>query len=362
MKNDHMILLSHHVLCFLLYAFRFLFLAFCSTLLALSSSLFFNADAAQPADKLRIALFPFENLTDDRTALTQIMPVIKDRLEKKGIAILDEKSLENFLLKERVRSTGYISKDLAQKMGKELNVKAILTGSVTSFYLLKNPQAGLLARLVDSSNGEILWASQASATGEDFTKMLGLGTVRSIDELIPIVVDRLFTSFSVTSQRKEKEQTHKIAVMLFQNKSKHNDAGIIITSMFLVELFKNAGYEPVEYGDIRKLTVDFRIRHRGELDYKNIGGMSEALGVDGIVVGTVELFSDGLDTSLPPEVAVSARLISAHKDRILWSDSIQLNGDEDIIVLDWGRIRAVDSVAYKVVKKLIQKMEKVKWQ
>ncbi len=53
----------------------------------------------------------------------------------------------------------------------------------------------------------------------------------------------------------------------------------------------------MEYGDIRRLTVDFRIRHRGELDYKNIGGMSEALGVDGIVVGTVELFSDGLDTS-----------------------------------------------------------------
>jgi len=150
--------------------------------------------------------------------------------------------------------------------------------------------------------------------------------------------------------------------MPFQNKSKHKDAGMVVTYMFLVGLFKHAGYEPVEYGDIRRLTVDFRIRHRGELDYKNIGGMSEALGVDGIVVGTVELFSDGLDTSLPPEVAISARLISAHKDRIVWSDSIQLNGDGDIIALDWGRIRAVDNVAYKVVKKLIQKMEKTKWQ
>jgi TolB-like protein len=339
-----------------------LFFALSTLLFALSTLLFANAEAALPSDKIKIAVLTFENLTDDRTALTQIMPVIKAGLEKKGVAILDEKSLDNFLLKERVRSTGYISKDLAQKMGKELNVKAILTGSVTSFYLLKNPQTGLLARLVDSSNGEILWASQASATGEDFTKMLGLGTITFMDELIPIVVDRLLASFSVTSQRKEKEQTHRIAVMPFQNKSKHKDAGMVVTYMFLVELFKTSGYEPIEYGEIRRLTVDFRIRHKGELDYKNIRGMSEALGVDGIVVGTVEFFSDGLDTSSPPEVDISARLIHAHKDRILWSDTIQLNGDEDIIALDWGRIRAVDSVAYKVVKKLIQKMEKAKWQ
>jgi TolB-like protein len=339
-----------------------LLFAFCSTLLALSSSLFFDADAAQPADKLRIALFPFENLTDDNNALKEIMPVLKNQLEKKGLAILDDDSLNKFLLKERVRSTGYVSRDIAQKMEKELHVKAILTGSINSYYPIKNPQVGILARLVDSSTGVILWADQASATGEDFTKILGLGTVKDMDRLIPIVVSRLLDSFSSETPPRAKELTHRIAVMPFQNKSKHKDAGMIVTYMFLVGLFKNAGYEPVEYGDIRKLTIDFRIRHRGELDYKNIGEMSENLGVDGIVVGTVELFSDGLDTSSPPEVAVSARLINAHKDRILWSDSIQLNGDEDIIVLDWGRIRAVDSVAYKVVKKLIQKMEKAKWQ
>jgi len=339
-----------------------LFFALCTLLLALCFSLFSNVEAAQQSDKLRIALFPFENLTDDNNALIEIMSVLKSQLEKKGLEIVDDDNLNKFLLKERVRSTGYVSRDIAQKLGKELNVKAILIGSITSYYPIKNPQVGVLARLIDSTDGVILWANQASATGEDYTKILGLGTVKTMDRLIPIVVDRLLDSFSSETLPKAKELTHRIAVMPFQNKSKHKDAGMVVTYMFLVGLFKNAGYEPVEYGDIRRLTVDFRIRHRGELDYKNIGGMSEALGVDGIVVGTVELFSDGLDTSLPPEVAISARLISAHKDRIVWSDSIQLNGDGDIIALDWGRIRAVDSVAYKVVKELIQKMEKAKWQ
>ena len=339
-----------------------LLLAFSSVLFALSFLLFSNVEAAQQSDKLRIALFPFENLTDDNNALIEIMSVLKSQLEKKGLEIVDDDNLNKFLLKERIRSTGYVSRDIAQKMEKELNVKAVLVGSITSYYPIKNPQVGILARLIDSTSGVILWANQASATGEDYTKILGLGTVKTMDRLIPIVAGRLLDSFSSETPPKAKELTHRIAVMPFQNKSKHKDAGMVVTYMFLVGLFKNAGYEPVEYGDIRRLTVDFRIRHRGELDYKNIGGISEALGVDGIVVGTVELYSDGLDTSFPPAVAISARLISAHKDRILWSDSIQLNGDEDIIALDWGRIRAVDSVAYKVVKELIQKTGKAQWQ
>src|SRR4030042_1665092 len=339
-----------------------LFFALCTLLLALCFFFFSNAEAAHQFGKIRLAVFPFENLTDEHNELKEILSVMKSQLEKKGLEIVDDDSLNKFLLKERIRCTGYVSGDIAQKMGKELNVKAILVGSITSYYPIKNPQVGILARLLDSANGVILWANQASATGEDYTKILGLGTVKTMDRLIPIVVGRLLDSFSSETPPKAKELTHRIAVMPFQNKSKHKDAGMVVTYMFLVELFKNAGYEPVEYGDIRRLTVDFRIRHRGELDYKNIGGMSEALGADGIVVGTVELFSDGLDTSLPPEVAISARLISAHKDRILWSDSIQLNGDEETIALDWGRIRAVDSVTYKVVKELIQKMEHTKGQ
>ena len=79
-------------------------------------------------------------------------------------------------------------------------------------------------------------------------------------------------------------------------------------------------------------------------------------------MGTVELYSEGLETSSPPEVAINARLIDVRKNRILWYDGYQLNGDEDIIAFDWGRIRSVDNVAYEVVQKLIEKMGTVKWQ
>lgn len=308
----------------------------------------------------KIAIFPFENLSEDKNALTSIMPVMRNRLEAKGLDMLDEDTLNRFLLKERIRSTGYISSDIARKLKEELNVNAILVGSVNSFSPGENPGAGLSARLINSSDGTILWADHASATGEDFTKILGLGRVKDLDRLIPKVIDKLLASFTTTPPYKEIESTYKIAVMPFQNKSKVKDVGMIATYMFLVELFKNQRFEPVEYGEIRRLTVDLRVRGKGELDLKNTEAISKSLGADGILVGTVELYNEGEGT-LPPEVIISARLIDARKNRILWYDSYQLNGDDGIIILDWGRIRSAENVAYKAVSKLVKELGKTKW-
>jgi TolB-like protein len=316
----------------------------------------------QQSQKTKIAIFPFENLTDNIDALTEIMPVLKSHLEGKGVEIIDEDILNKFLLRERVRSTGYISKELAQKIGKELTVKAILVGSINSFRPGETPRVGLSARLISSSDGSIIWANHASATGDDFTKILGLGTVKTIDKLTLLIVDRLFASFSISPPQKEKEFTHRIVVMPFQNSSKYKDAGIIATNMFLLGLFQDKRFEPVEYGETRRLIVDLRIKQKGEIDYEVLEGLLKSLDIDGILVGTVELYSEGLETSSPPEVAINARLIDVRKNKILWYDGYQLNGDEKVIVFDWGRIRSVDNVAYKVVQKLIEKMGTVKWQ
>jgi TolB-like protein len=346
----------------------FLFFAFCFFLL-FSTSAGYAAQPSNPPSSLFtkggergiiVAIFPFENLTEDKKALSSIMPVLKSRLEAKGLEILDEDTLNRFLCKERIRSTGYISSAIARKLKEGLNVSAILVGSINSFSSGGNPEAGLSARLINSSDGAILWANHASATGEDFTKILGLGRIRTIERLTSKVIDKLLKSFSITPPYKEIESTYRIAVMPFQNKSKVIDAGMIATYMFIVELFKNKGFVPVEYGEIRRLVVDLRVRGKGELDLKSTEALSKSLGVDGIIVGTVELYKEKEGT-LPPEAVISARLIDARKNRILWYNSYQLNGDDDIIVLDFGKIRSVESVAYKVISKLVKEMGKAKW-
>lgn len=312
--------------------------------------------------KETIAIFPFDNFSEDKNALPLVMPLLKNHIEEKGFKVVDEDSLNKFLLKERIRATGYVSRETATKLREELNVGAILVGSINSFTNGDNPHAGFTARLVRSSDNRIIWANHAAATGKDFITILGIGEIKDINKLAVKVLEELFDGFTIVPPDKQPESLYKIAVMPFQNKSSVRNAGKAATYMFIVELFKSEKFQPLEYGDIRSLIIELRVRDRGELDYKTTGAMSDLKGIDGIIVGTVEIYKEGVDISLPPEALISARLIDARNKRILWSDFFQSKGDDDIIMLDWGRIMSVEDVAYKVISKLVKEMGRVKWQ
>ena len=234
-------------------------------------------------------------------------------------------------------------------------------GSVVSFSSEGTPNVGILARLIDSSTGVILWADYASVSGDDYSILFGLGTIKKIEELVPKALDKLFASFSTDISPKNTESIQRIAVMPFKNESDSPNAGMIVTYMFLVELLKDPAFEPVEYGEIRRLCVELRIRSKGELAFKNIKAISEALGTYGILLGSVDDYAYGTNASSVPKVGVTARLLDARKNRILWYNSLQLSGEEDIVAFDWGSVRQVDKLAYKAVLELVEKMGKSKW-
>jgi len=334
---------------------NFLLLAFCFLLYATS------VGHATQDGRETIALFPFENFSDDIHATEKIMPVVQEKLESEGYSVLDWATLERFLVRERIRSTGYISREMAGNIGKELHAEAVLVGSINTLDSGKNPKAGFTARLVNTSDGSITWSGHVAATGEDFTGILGIGTVKSIDELTVRMIDELFESFSILMPRKEREAAYRIAVMPFKNESKIRGAGMIATYMFISELFGSRIFEPLSYGDVRDLVVALRVRSKGELDFRNIGSIAESSGVDGILVGTVEHYEEE-QASVPPLALISARLIDARTGKILWYDGYQYRGDDGITIFDWGRLRSAENVADVVVSKLVKEMSKVKWQ
>ncbi len=309
----------------------------------------------------RIALLPFDNFSDNQDALKQVMPLIASRLEAKGFNVVSENKIIAFFCEERMRNISFISKEQSRKVGDILHVGTIMVGAVTSYSLGENPRFGISARLIDTSESKIIWADYASETGNDFTRLLGLGTIKNIDRLIPKVLDRLLTSFRIEPPQDDSESKYKVAVLPFKNISQYDDAGIIVTYLFLTELFKHELFEPVEYGDIWKMIVDSRIRIKGELSHQNIEALSQSLGAGAFLLGTVENYSDGIDGSSPPDITISARLLDARDNRILWYNSRQLNGDDKIKVLDWGKIRSADKVAYSAVSELVENMETARW-
>ena len=319
-----------------------------------------NDDAAG-ANKKRIALLPLENLTDERDLLKYISPAITYQLEQKGFEVIYGDDLKGFLCEKRVRSDGQVSSEIAGALRDEFDVKAILTGSVLSFSTDDNPQFGILIRLIEASSGVILWADYASATGDDFTTILGLGKIKSIYSLIPKVMDNLFASFHERVLYKTESSSHKVAVLPFQNNSEFKNAGKIAMYLFLVEMLKNQKYEPIEYGNTRNQIINLQIRNRGAMDYESIRALSEPLGAGGVLLGVVDTYSRGLDVASSPQVTITARLIDSGKSRIVWYNTHQLSGEDEVIALDWGRVRSIHKVAHNVVFHMVKEMGMSKW-
>jgi TolB-like protein len=307
--------------------------------------------------KEEIVLFPFDNLSKNRYALKQFIPVLTGKLEERGFKVLEEDKLYNLLCRKRVRSWGQVSRELGREIKEEFGIKTALTGSIISFSPGRNPKLGILARLIDLSSGRILWANHTSVTGDEFTGILGLGMIESMNELLPKAADMLLSSFSIQEYQDEPESDYKIAVMPFKNISRFRNAGKITTRLFLNELLNVERFEPVEYGTTRKVIVDLRIRSKGELEYKSIEALSNELGLNGVLVGTVENYAD----SSNPKVTITARLLDARKKKIVWYNSLQLSGESDVVVFEWGRLRTADKVASRLVSKLVEEMVKQKW-
>ncbi|GBE41939.1 MAG TPA: hypothetical protein ENH50_07515 [Nitrospirae bacterium] len=316
---------------------------------------------AHASDREKIAVLPFDNLSNESNVIKMITPELKQRLKDRGLYVINEDVLSDFLCDKRGRSAGYISKEIARKVGGELGAKTILAGAVVSFSSEGIPNVGILARLIDSSTGVILWADYASVSGDDYSMAFGLGTIKKIEDLVPKALDKLFASFSTDISKKNTESVYRIAVMPFRNKSGNPNSGMITTYMFLVKLLKDPAFEPVEYGDITKAYVELRIRNKSGLEFKNIKALSEALGTYGILLGSVDDYSYGTNASSVSKVGITARLLDARENKILWYNSLQLSGEEDTVAFDWGSVKQVDKLAYKAVSELVENMGKLKW-
>lgn len=308
-----------------------------------------------------VAILPFENFTDDPKALSEIMPVIKKGLIRKGFEIITEGDINAFLCSRKVRGPSFITNELIREAGKALGVRMFLTGSVIKLNDSNNPALGLTIKLIDPETGGLIWADYQSSTGEDFSGLLMLGKIKTMRKLIQVVVDRLFSNLDKDLLKSEPHKRLKIAVLPFKNVSKYPEAGMIVTELFTVSLFKSGRFEPVISGDIKNLMINFRIRHRGEINYKGLSSFAKILRIDAVITGTVLEFTDPVGKSSPPIVSISARILNPAKGKIVWYDHMRLDGDEKILAFDWGKMRSVDMVAGTVVSELVRDINHIDW-
>lgn len=309
-------------------------------------------------DKKTIAIYPFENYSGDKAALKTIYPLVENKLKNKNYNVLDSETLKRFLLKERIRDKGYIDFETSKKLINELNIDLVITGSINTFTIIDNPQVGLCLRIIDLSTNSIIWAEHGAITNNDFQNIFGHVIKKDLNELSSILIERLFKSLNKNEITENRKKLYRVAIMPFSNKTQRKELGMIATNIFIEKLFKNTDIEPVELGNTRKIIVEQRILQKGEIDFKNVEKISEALNVDGIIVGNVESYKNDFSADQIPEVEVSARLLETRTKKITWSGFSHFKGDEKIIILDWGKIRSPEAVLSEALGRLATDLSK----
>jgi TolB-like protein len=129
--------------------------------------------SAEIGEIKRVAVLPFENLTSEKEAAKRIRRTVIAELLSRSVDVIEPGEVTRVLRELEVRTTTALSIEDIQKIGKELKVDALITGSVIAYRISRGinvsyPEVTIQLMLIDTETGNILWSVWNTEGGPDF--------------------------------------------------------------------------------------------------------------------------------------------------------------------------------------------------
>ena len=145
----------------------------------------------------RVAIAPIINLTNDKFAGEKVMNVVATEILRRGVFdVVEFGEVSKVLREEGMKPDNLVSKQLAARAGKRLNIEAILIGSVMQ-YGVSNiggssfPEVSISLKLVDVNSYTILWEATHNIKGASILDQLFGIRKDSIEDLCKDVVEEM---------------------------------------------------------------------------------------------------------------------------------------------------------------------------
>lgn len=158
----------------------------------------------------------------------------------------------------------------------------------------------------------------------------------------------------VAAPSPEVSKVKKVAILPFSSLSGKTAASETVTNIFITEIFNLGKFQVEEPGNILEFMIREGMNTLGEIDVESLKMMSAHLGLDAVIVGTVEEYDEGR-TRVPsvPVVSITARMIEPKSGKIIWSAKNRRSGGDYLIAFDFGRVRSVTILTKKVVDEML---------
>jgi len=151
----------------------------------------------------RIAVLPFENLTNNRYAAERVRRVVIAEFLSRGLDVLEPGEVTRVLKEKNIFTLTYISTEQLQEIAEELEVEGIILGSVGAYGISKGinvfyPEVAVHLMWFDPSEGKVVWSVWGTEGGPDFwTRHFGAEppTIHeTLQKVVKEMVDTLYTS------------------------------------------------------------------------------------------------------------------------------------------------------------------------
>jgi len=333
------------------------------------------------ARNLTIAVLPIHNISGTAAPLDVIKQELKKQLEENDLRCVDDKVVNNFMEKHRIRHTGGINRAIAFALEKETGAEAVFITSLDLYSDRTPPKIALTTRLVlTGSENEILWIDGIGLAGDDSPGILGLSLINDPGILLQKAIENLMVSLKkqlsgqetqlLTNDRKATFQPkvsylssglvpgkmYRVAVSPFYNSCNRKYAGETMSLHFVNHLRKLGNFEVIEPGKVRKAFLRWRIIMDDGISLANAGIIFQKLRADLILCGNTMSYQDYQGSSGKAKVHFSAFLIDNKSREVVWTSKSFNEGDDAVLFFDRGSVKTAHSLASEMVKQTVSSM------
>lgn len=127
----------------------------------------------KPWEGKRIAVIPFENLTQDAVAGEKVRRLVMAELIERGVEVIEPGEVTRIINELQIWDVSTISEEDIKKLGKELNAYLLVTGSVTAFGIKRSqdisyPEVTIQVIMISPEDARIVGSQWATEGGPTF--------------------------------------------------------------------------------------------------------------------------------------------------------------------------------------------------
>ncbi len=333
------------------------------------------------ARDLQVAVLPVQNLSGAAAPLAEIRGLLTEALKARGLKLLDEKRLEEFMAGYRMRYTGGIDDAVGRALRDQTGTGAVLISSLELYDGTTPPKISLISRLVSTADPPvILWMDAAGMTGDDSPGLLDLGVIEDPRAVLRKVVHTLCSSLESSlsgpnrgnfsrATRKKFQPTiayrssalahgapRTMAVLPFLNQSLRKHAGEILMLHFVRELTGADNIRVVEPGVVRRELLTYRIIMDDGVSLADADVLSGTLDAELLLTGKVSDYQDYRGSEGVPIVDFSLVVIERKSREVVWSSKSCNKGTDGVYFFDVGRERTACSMACEMARIVRERM------